>query len=648
MEVFTMSKVKWGLSLIFAFILVGILSTAAFAIDPYGLQPVQQSDLSLKVLFTGNSTDPLDVQGRQFDLVLKDTDGSVLKDYGVDAGTTPASLDAADGKGIYNGFFRIPAGDLTPGTIYSVELYHHDDSAHSSLLSKSSALVTDSHNTRMSHVPDVNVVGSGLANSNQTGSNNLNKSRNGQNVHGFYQNNTNSCASCHQTHTGSDANLLFKDGVYSTCSACHDGTTGAYNAFAKVDDKTPNSIAGTFNVLIDGHNGSLHDADASLKISAAPGGNNSATTGPFSQNFDCASCHAPHGAGSNNENNLNIDPLGWGTVQYDSSTNDGKNGKLFKNIKIYTSVPPTESDPYILVKTTTDSNQANVDANYFYKRAGVPAGTPMIQTYRWGYDSETHQDAYVPDYSLWLQEKGFPYKADTALYNDDWSNLVLTDANHNNDQTKDITRNADVHVVWRDGFAWGPGVANVKSAQVSLGIDVETTDNIRSLFDSSYQVLDGNGHVDPTKSYIPDSGTEMSKYCTACHTDYLSNSRTDNTGAYSSAHRHKTVDNLTCVRCHFAHGTEAQIMKDANDNTYYDLTAPGKIFDATVPGNTDKAINYLVDPNASSALKRYTGMSSCYACHGKGEQFMGNPNNIQDATIGETLKAGEPGTDRTN
>lgn len=87
-------------------------------------------------------------------------------------------------------------------------------------------------------------------------------------------------------------------------------------------------------------------------------------------------------------------------------------------------------------------------------------------------------------------------------------------------------------------------------------------------------------------------------------------------------------------------------MKDANDNTYYDLTAAGKIFDASVSGNTDKAIHYLVDPNPSSALKRYTGMAVCYACHGKGEQFMGNPNNIPDATIGETLRAGEPGTPR--
>ncbi len=43
-----------------------------------------------------------------------------------------------------------------------------------------------------------------------------------QRTHGEYQNNTNSCASCHQTHTAAAKNLLFKDGVYSTCTACHE------------------------------------------------------------------------------------------------------------------------------------------------------------------------------------------------------------------------------------------------------------------------------------------------------------------------------------------------------------------------------------------------------------------------------------------
>ncbi|WML46916.1 cytochrome c3 family protein [Neobacillus sp. PS3-34] len=628
-----MSKVKFSFSLIIAFLLVGILSTAAFAKDPYGLKPAQNG-LGLDVPFTGNSTDAADITGRSFDLVL--LDGTTI------ISTTQATLDATK-KGKVN----YAAGVLTPGKTYTVVLYHTDDTTHATKLSSSTALVQDAHNTNMYQTPDshVDLDGSGYKNANSTGFNNTRKNRTGQKVHGFYQNNTNSCASCHQTHTGADDNLLFKDGVYSTCSACHDGTTGAYNSFAPVSEENAHSIAGTFNVQASNHNGSLHEADGSLKVSAAPGGNFGATSGQFTQEFDCASCHAPHGngsAGASGENNLNLDPLGWGSVQYRAegttytvkvnnvdttvtATKDDANGKLFKDLTIQTSVPTTFSTPYILVKSTL-ANQAAVDANFFYKRAmGTVTGpVDVIQTYRW------NNSKYVADYSLWLQEKGYPYKADTILKDS-------TDA--------DITRATGMIVVWRDGFAYGTQVANVTTATISIGVDVETTENMRTLFDAKATDLtfddEGNTIYNADKTvkhiaFIPDSGTQMSKYCSACHTDYLSTTRKDNTGVYTTAHRHKTgADELTCVRCHFGHGSEAQIMKTANDETYYDLTEAGAKFDASVTGNAQLAIDYLKDPNPSSALKRYTGMAVCYACHGQGAQFLSNPNNVDRPLSGQ-------------
>ncbi|MGZ6539421.1 MAG: cytochrome c3 family protein, partial [Bacteroidia bacterium] len=462
--------------------------------------------------------------------------------------------------------------------------------------------------------------GSGLKNSNATGYNNTRKNRSGQKVHGFYQNNTNSCASCHQTHTAANGeSLLFKDGVYSTCSACHDGTTGAYNSFAPVSKDNVASISGTFNVQTAGHNGSLHEADGSLKVAAAPGGNSDPTSKQYGQEFDCASCHAAHGAGSAGENNLNIDPLGWGGVAYGTSSNDAKNGKLFNNIQIIdttgsATIPATESTPFILVKSTASAADA---ANFWYSRAGVKQGDLVIQTYRW------NNTKYVADYSLWLRELGYPFKANT----------LLKDSAGNS-----LTMEPNLKIIWKDGFAFGSSVANIASANVSIGIDVETTSNIATLFDST------------ATGYVPDSGTEMSKYCASCHVDFLSTTRTDITGVYSLAHRHATAqDKLTCVRCHYAHGSEAQIMKDANDNSYFDLTASGKVFDTATPGNDTKALSYFVDPNPSSALKRYTGMSVCYSCHGKGEQFLGNPNtNAKDTTTKEFLKGGDPGSTRTD
>jgi predicted CXXCH cytochrome family protein len=613
-----MSKIKMSFSLILTLILVGMLSTAAFAKDPYGFKPVQNG-LGLDVPFTGNSADAADIAGRSFDVVLKDGATTV--------NTYTATLDATK-----KGKVAIAAGVLTAGkATYTVELFHTDDAGHATLLSKSTALVQDAHNTNMYQSPDthVDLDGSGLKNANSTGFNNTRKNRTGQKVHGFYQNNTNSCASCHQTHTGADDNLLFKDGVYSTCSACHDGTTGAYNNFGPVSEENTEGIAGTFNVQTANHNGSLHTADDSLKVSMAPGGNNTAadTNAQWGQSFDCASCHAAHGngsAGATGENNLNLDPLGWGSVAYATTNNDTKNGKLFKGLTINATVPTTFSTTYVLVKSTL--TPAQVAANYFYKRAIVPAptaDTTIIQTYRW------NNTKYVEDYSLWLQEKGYPYKADTTLYNDDWANLTLD--SHGHDAAKDVTRATDVTVVWRDGFAFGAGVANVKSAQVSVGVDVETTSDIATLFDAA------------NANFIPDSGTQMSKYCSACHTDYLSTTRKDNTGLYTTAHRHKTgADELTCVRCHYAHGSEAQIMKTANDQTYYDLIKVGQKFDSTVTDQTAAAIDYLKDPNPSSALKRYTGMAVCYACHGQGAQFLSNPNNV------DRPLSGQPGAVRGN
>jgi hypothetical protein len=654
-----MSKIKFSFSLIIAFLLVGILSTAAFAKDPYGLKPVSQKDLSLLVPFTGNTADPVDYKGNDnnattpdynavsFDVVLKDSTGAIVGT----ATTYQGTIDTTTGKGSVT----IPAGVMTAGANYTVSLYHTDDAAHATLLSKSTAVVYDGSNSDMYKAgtdangnpidsTHVDVDGSGYKNANLTGFDNTRKNRSGQKVHGFYQNNTNSCASCHQTHTAANGEyLLFKDGVYSTCSACHDGTTGAYNSFAPASEEMTSSIAGTFNVQTAGHNGSLHQADGSLNISAAPGGNKDG--GAYAEEFNCASCHAAHGSGSAGENNLNTDPMGWGSVPYSgtigqsltyvkghgtatiTTTIDNKNGKLFtfSNLDadatndIYASVPAKAGGmitPYIFVKLSL-ADQAAVDADFFYKRAmgTVDAGAfpvKVIQLYRWD-----GANGYVKDYSFMNRELGYPYVANTVF----------------KAGATDLTSPVDpaLKVIWRDGFAFGSKVDSIDNAVVSVGIDVETTNNIADLYDST------------RGTYVKDSGTEMSKYCASCHIDYASTTRTDNTGVYTVAHRHATLqDRLTCVRCHYGHGSEAQIMHDANDNTFWDLPTNAKLTDDAAK------ISYLLDPNPSSALKRYTGMAACYACHGKGAQFIGSNSGTQpDTTTGEYLKGGDPGAART-
>jgi hypothetical protein len=618
-----MSKIKISFSLILALLLVGIISSSVFAAsDPYKLTPTQVTGTdNVSVTFVSSQA------GQLYDMYIYNPSTGKYLTSQTYTNITPSS--------------QVTFTGLQAGTSYVVKLTLAGGNADTQAISSALASVVDVHSGPMVNATNptngdatFDKNGSGLSNANKTGVAPTKKQRAGQKLHGFYQNNTNSCATCHQTHTAANGEaLLFKDGTYSTCSACHDGTTGANNSFSPTSQSTVNSIDGTFNVQqVDAngvnHNGSMHVADGSLQVSAAPGGNHTAdgsalNTATWGSEFDCASCHSAHGGGSAGENNLTTNPNGWGGVKYVSAANGGsldqQNGKLFTGRTIFTSVPTSLTDSYILVSTTAGAVAAptadKTKTGYLFYRAGVTDGTtPVIATYRWD------GNKYVPDFSLWLRDVGHvgsPFaNANTVLYNGS------TDAT-----TTGMT------AVWKDGFAFGSGAANITKYDLSIGIDVETTSDLASLYDST----------DP--NYIVDSGTEMSKYCTACHTDYLSTTRTNNTGVYSVAHRHATAqDRLTCVRCHYAHGSDAQIMKDSNDNSFYNLTS-GKSPDGSTVNTLDAttALQYLADPNPSSALKRYTGMSVCYACHGKGEAFLGNPNITGDTTTGQTLKNGDPG-----
>jgi hypothetical protein len=635
---------KISFSLLFTIFLVGILATSTFARGAFwqGLAPNGTGGFEYSFI---NTTD---TAAEDFTVtVFSNADGYATA-LGLKTVSTTAKYAPTGAAGEYTKVSFASSevtGGINVGTIYKFELSYVNSKGDTVKTGQQYGALTDEKNLNMASIAKsptgvkVDVDGSKLYNANHTGTSSAAKKPN-QNTHGFYQNNTNSCAGCHQTHTAADGEyLLFKDGIYSTCSACHDGTTGAYNAFAQANAETPNEIAGTFNVDSadkTSHNGSLHQADGSLDVSAAPGGNRNGSDkdasalakATYGAEFDCASCHSPHGNGSAAENNLNLDPLGWGGVAYNGTTpgDDANNGKLFKNVEIVSSVPTTSAGhtPFILVKKTVSTADVSSDktkAGYLYYRAGVTAGDVALQTYRW--DGQK----YVADYSLFLRDIGHV-------------SAPFTNANTKFMNTAGDDISKTINVVWRDGFAFGSdtAMANVAKADISLGIDVETTNEIASLFDSK----DAN--------YVYDSGTEMSKYCASCHIDYLSTTRGNNTGVYTKAHRHATAqDRLSCVRCHFGHGTDATIMKDSNDQSQF----------TSLDHNGD--LTYYVDPNPSSALKRYTGMSVCYSCHGHGEQFLGNPNvnhnqkndavygrHAVGAEAGDYLLNGDPGASRTD
>lgn len=112
-------------------------------------------------------------------------------------------------------------------------------------------------------------------------------------------------------------------------------------------------------------------------------------------------------------------------------------------------------------------------------------------------------------------------------------------------------------------------------------------------------------------------GVAMNKFCSSCHTDYLAASGSAS-GTWNTAYRHSTnSDSYTCVRCHYAHGTDVTVMKDARSKNLDDIVADNTYFPEVTgtAAREAKAKEYLLDKDPSSALKRYTNMSVCWGCH---------------------------------
>jgi len=385
----------------------------------------------------------------------------------------------------------------------------------------------------------------------------------GQRTHGEYQNNTNSCASCHQTHTASGKKLLFKNGAYNTCAACHDGTLGFYNVFQA-------SNAGTFGGNPDKAvgNASVHMATGTMKISAAPGGNRtSADANTWGKDFTCASCHSPHGSYS--DRLLNYNPNGVGT-------RPATDGGLLK-----TNLAPTKG------------------ADGKYTVAGAAYAGPWLYGYTYGSPKIYWTQIRVKNAANGLFEYKYPGDPKKS-----WNDVL--------------------EVNYRGGFFTDPSglLAGIPDADIQMDIAPATV--------VKFDLTQNTGITVAPVFTVNGYKSGSSAFCAACHTDYNANSAQTETGTFSKAFRHKIVQGLkagmlgepnatgtpnstmVCMSCHFAHGADKAIQKDARD----------------VAGGS-------IDVNASSALKRYVNMAVCWKCHvdSKAEQLKNNDSiwNQKDA-----------------
>jgi predicted CXXCH cytochrome family protein len=433
------------------------------------------------------------------------------------------------------------------------------------------------------------------------------KALSGHKTHTSYQNNTNSCASCHQVHTAKGDQLLFADGVYQTCTACHDGTLGFYNVFADGSTASKDG-AGTFGGT---HGASKHLANDTIKISAAPGGNPADLTDTdtsddkirgtmWGENFNCASCHAPHGSYS--DRLLQYNPNGIGAMPV------SQGGNQLENVPVYDQA---------VGQTVADALAGKTDSVVLLRSEGTDGKVTVAQYNKSG-------TSYVKSTAPWLY--GYDNRTNEKMY---WTRLENTTAgisSYNKNVYFDFehaevyslnTTGADLLKTATKGFLARPVV--VQMAQDGTGKTVQSGfwsgAPIAQFGGKTEQELKDLGYkvgTDQNKT-VTNVGVQMSKFCAACHTDYLqgnSEGKKSHFGEETAAYRHSTnSDSYTCVRCHYGHGTDAEIMKDALGRTVADLTGTPEF------PTKEEAMAYMTDNNASSALKKFTNMSVCWACH---------------------------------
>lgn len=454
-----------------------------------------------------------------------------------------------------------------------------------------------------------------------------------QRTHGEYQNNTNSCASCHQTHTGAADNLLFKNGIYNTCTACHDGTLGFYNVFTA-------STAGTFGGTAAG-NASVHMATGSMEVKAAPGGNRSGTKADGNTQmenwvgeFTCASCHSPHGSYSSrllnfNPNSVASEPMIDANGSITGTVGGNTGGQMVRGVVYAFASVPTNAGDATLYAQTPDYIAVEGTATELGVAGFVYANTAAGSTPTTLAGSDTVVVAmkkgtatFAKDTSPWISGGEFrhdhTYKVNFVNFIDPatppaWENLDDLTVPTNPQITAGLTYNYQKGYVKNMGASLVGKQASVSRAFVlNLTMDAVAFDWFGAA-NSGVKIT----QVDPSK--YETIGVQISTFCAACHTDYLAKSANqagqnatlaEGTGVWSKAFRHTTTSaSYTCLKCHFAHGTDVTVMMDAQDRGI------NKAAVDLFSGDTAKATEYLLDKNASSALKRYTNMSVCWKCH---------------------------------
>ncbi|MEH7298813.1 cytochrome c3 family protein [Neobacillus drentensis] len=145
------------------------------------------------------------------------------------------------------------------------------------------------------------------------------------------------------------------------------------------------------------------------------------------------------------------------------------------------------------------------------------------------------------------------------------------------------------------------------------------------------------------KSMGPDGARDRmnySNFCAVCHDNYLA-SRTakkpnlDNGGKETGIYTHTTNSHKggrNCASCHYAHGTDITTLQDSSGRTIADLQKT--VENGGLGFTEDKAMDYMKNISANSALKKFTNMSVCFSCHAGEGESLGGPDAAGKNTAG--------------
>lgn len=153
--------------------------------------------------------------------------------------------------------------------------------------------------------------------------------------HGGFTATSDACAGCHRTHTAAGPALLTETSTYQMCITCHGSTVTGANTNVmdgKYTNRNANSTMGQPNTAVNGdllgggfvsYKGvtvtSSHNMGPGNSLAAW--GNGTAARGATSlisgQEFNCASCHDPHGSTNYRILKININGYGVGVARTD-------------------------------------------------------------------------------------------------------------------------------------------------------------------------------------------------------------------------------------------------------------------------------------------------------------------------------------------